>query len=307
MTRPESLFNVLILALSFILAVGLWYMITVRESLEAQTEVQLTYRGMPEHLMVYDGLLKSFNVHLRGPKALIKALEKKTLSYSVELSTLHRGTNIIPLAAPASLIGGRALDVTALVPNRLVLEAETVVERVVPLDLKFASSAVAQAIKAERLSAEPSDITVRGPESMVRKITDLKLEVPIDVEAGPGDHMLMLSVNVPQHVTSVPGTVRVSYVVSGKRSRLEVERTPYPDVRNTQHYQISPRKVRLQVELPESLVANKAYLDKIRVVVDVRAVLAGESRVVKPSVELPDGARLEGMVPNVLHVTNNEK
>ncbi|MDR2695649.1 MAG: hypothetical protein LBC79_04640, partial [Deltaproteobacteria bacterium] len=73
-----------ILLLSFALACGLWYAVTVRDRLEVQAEVTLNYRGMPEQLMVRDGMLKSFTVQVRGPRELIKSLDTRMLTHLVD-------------------------------------------------------------------------------------------------------------------------------------------------------------------------------------------------------------------------------
>ena len=305
--RTEIKVNWQILALSFALAAGLWYVVTVRDRLEVQAEVSLHYRGMPENLMVRDGLLKSFTVQLRGPKEMVKCLDTKMLSYSVDLSDLHRGTNLIPLAAPYTLVNSRALDVMGFSPGHLSLEVESVLERTVPLDLRFTLPALAQALKAENLRAAPPTVTVRGPESEVRKLTSLPLEVPIDPDATENEYERSLSVGTHAQVTVSPGTVRVYYSMAGKRSVINVERTPLANIKNRQRFKIVPAKVALTVELPESLAANKSYLDKIQGLVIVHSVTATSSLKIKPVVELPEGARLVSINPTELTVTNTGK
>ncbi len=307
MTRPEININWQILALSFVMAVGLWYAITVRERMEMQAEVSLTYRGIPDNLMVVDGLLKSYTVQLRGPRELVRALDTKTLSASVDLSVLRRGTNVITLSPPSVLVNSRALDVMGLSPNRLTLEVEAVMERTVPVEPRFNSPQLAQALKAENLRTIPAGVTIRGPESVVKKVNSLSLEVPIDPQSEVGEREFTRPVAAPPQVSCSPGVVQVRYSISGIRGQLDVERTPAVNVRNAQNYHVVPGKVQLRVELPETLTTNKAYLDKIRVVLDVQSVPPGGRRIIKASVELPEGARLLGITPTTLTVTNTSK
>jgi hypothetical protein len=304
MTFPSIRVNAQVLALSLVLALGLWYMVTVRERLEVQAEVSLNYRGMPENLMVREGLLRSFTVQLRGPKTLIGNLDTRKLSYSVDLSSLQKGVNTITLSAPSRLTESRAISVTALFPDRFTLEAEAIMERTVPLNTKFKAFGLAAMLKAENLRAVPGSVTIRGPESLVKKTASITLEVPVDPEASAGDHERSLSVNTPPHVTASPGTVTVRYSIAGTRLRLELERTPLIGADDAQRWLVVPKKVLLLVELPEALAANKSYLDKIRVLVDTGALPPGGKSSVKPSVEIPEGARLLGISPGELSVTS---
>jgi YbbR domain-containing protein len=306
MTFLDMKINWQILLISFVLACGLWHTVTVRDRLEVQAEVTLNYRGMPEHLMVLDGMLKSFTVQVRGPRELVKSLDTKMLTYAVDLAHLRRGTNVIALDAPRAIVESRALDVMGLAPNRLVLEAEDVLESSVPLEARFSAPALAHALKAENLKVVPASISLRGPESVIRKMHSLRLDVPLEPTA-TGDYRLPLSVGTPPQVTAAPGTVLVSYSVAGKSVVVELERTPFLDAKHAPLYRITPRKVALTVELPEGLRNDKSYLEKVRVVMDAQALPPSGSAEVRPSVELPEWARLVGISPVKLDVTKSGK
>jgi hypothetical protein len=268
--------------------------------------VALNYRGMPEQLMVRDGMLKSFTVQVRGPQALVKGLNAAMLTYSVDLSLLRRGTNVIALAAPRAMLESRALDVMGFVPNQLVLEAEAIMESSVPLEPRFSVPALAQALKAGNLRVSPASVSLRGPESAIRKITSLKLEVPLE-PAVAGNYQLSLPVSTPPLVTATPGTVLAHYSVAGGRGLVELVREPFVDAKDSRSFRITPNKVTLTVELPEWLMSNRNYLEKVRVVIDAKSLPLFGSGEVKPSVELPEGARLEGISPVKLNVTKSGK
>jgi hypothetical protein len=293
-----------ILLLSFALACGLWHTVSVRDRLEVQAEVTLNYRDMPEHLMVLDGMLKNFTVQVRGPRELVKSLDTKMLTYAVDLAQLRHGTNVIALDAPRAIVESRALDVMGLVPNRLVLMAEGVLESVVPLEARFSDPELAHVLKAKNLQVAPASVSLRGPESVIGKMRSLRLDVPLEPTA-TGDYRLPFSVSTPPQVTAAPGTVLVSYGVVDNRVLVEFERTPILDARHAPLYRITPRKVALTLELPEGL--DRSSLEKIRVVIDANELPPSGSAEVRPSVELPKWARLVGISPVKLDVTKSGK
>ena len=306
MPFPDIRLNWKILLLSFALACGLWYTVTVRDRLEVQAEVSLNYRSMPENLIVREGMQKNFTVQLRGPRELVKNLDTKMLTYAVDLSHLRQGTNIIALSAPFTTAESRALDVMGIVPNQLVLEVEGIMENTVPLEPRFSVPALAQALKAENLRVSPNAITLRGPESLIKKMNSLKLDVPLEPNA-TGDHQLSLPVGTPAQVTATPGAVVVRYSITGKRAVAELERAPLLDAKNSQSHRITPQKVLLTVELPEGLISSKSYLEKIRVVINAKDLPLSGAAELTPAVELPEGARLVGISPARLNVTKNGK
>ncbi|MDE7063916.1 MAG: YbbR-like domain-containing protein, partial [Desulfovibrionaceae bacterium] len=89
--------NWLILALAFLSALLMWYTVTVRDRLEVQLEVRLDYRGVPENMVVVDGLINKMSIRLRGPEALVRSITPQNLNQVVNLSKLKKGTNVIPL------------------------------------------------------------------------------------------------------------------------------------------------------------------------------------------------------------------
>ena len=296
-----------ILLLSFVLACGLWYGITVRDRLEMQAEINLSYKNMPENLLVREGLGKNYVVQLRGPRELIKNLDTKTLSHVVDLSVLRPGSNSITLGAPRALVESRAIEVMAIYPPVLVLEVEQELEKSVPLELKFASPSLAQALKVDGLLANVDAIVLRGAESLLKKVTKIAVEVPIESDVTQGKVELVVPVPAPAQLAAQPDVLLVSYTVVGTRTLLELERVVLTDARNPRSYTIDPPKLRLQVELPESLATNKNYLAKIRVVAAVQNLLPGQSQIIKPLVELPEGAHLAGISPTELKIGNTAK
>jgi hypothetical protein len=187
-----------------------------------------------------------------------------------------------------------------------VLEAEGIMENVVSLEPVFSIPVLAQALKAENLQVAPASVSLRGPESEIRKIQRLKLDVPLE-PAAMGDYQLLLPVTTPAQVTATPGAVLVRYSIAGVRVSLELEREPLLDAKISQPYLVMPQKMTLTVELPAGLKDDKRYLEKIRVVIDAKDLPLAASGEVKPSVELPPGARLVNISPGKLEVTKDGK
>jgi hypothetical protein len=210
---------------------------------------------------------------------------------------------VIALEAPLTLAESRALDVMGLVPNHLVLEAEDILESVVPLEARFSDAELVHVLKAGNLQVAPASVSLRGPESAIKKMHSLRLDVPLDPTA-TGDYRLPLSVNTPPQVTALPGTVLVSYSVVDRRVVRELERTPILDAKHAPLYRVTPRKVTLALELPEGL--DKNALEKIRVVIDAKDLPLSGSAEVTPVVELPKWARQVGP-PVKLDVTKTGK
>ena len=117
--------------LSLAFAVGLWYVVTGSAQVEADVAVRVEYRGLPPGLLVDEGMIS--NVRLRGPAELLRSLHDRDLTYTVDLSEVKRGANVI-LLEPGRLLDFKAYEVVNSRPNRLVLEVDAQAEKIVPLE-----------------------------------------------------------------------------------------------------------------------------------------------------------------------------
>ena len=91
--------HLLSLLVAFAVAVGMWYVVSVRDRLEVQLEVGIEYNGIPSGLVVTDGLVSKVQVRLRGPEILLRSISSRSLTEAINLSNIKKGTTIVPLTS----------------------------------------------------------------------------------------------------------------------------------------------------------------------------------------------------------------
>ncbi len=108
------------LLISIIAATGMWYVVSVRDRIEAQFDVFIDYYGIPQNLMVTDGLIKKISIRLKGPETLLRSIPKQHLNQQVNLSEIKRGVNIVPLSPDNLQRSFRASKASSLARRRAV-------------------------------------------------------------------------------------------------------------------------------------------------------------------------------------------
>ena len=93
--------TVLFALLSLVIATGLWYLVVGRDHVETQVELRVEYRGLPEGLIIREGMVNHISVRLRGSAELLRNLHSRDLVYTVDLSGVQRGATALPMAAPS--------------------------------------------------------------------------------------------------------------------------------------------------------------------------------------------------------------
>ena len=184
--------HLLSLLVAFAVAVGMWYVVSVRDRLEVQLEVGIEYNGIPSGLVVTDGLVSKVQVRLRGPEILLRSISSRSLTASVSLrgpegvissiNNLPLGIRLDPKAAGTTVEQTLLLDTPSLVTSNpasvkvqyTITSGRTVVSRRCKISV--------EAQNASQFTVEPShvEVMVEVPEALARNSSYLKrLEVMV--------------------------------------------------------------------------------------------------------------------------------
>ena len=166
------------LLVAFLLALGLWYTLNAREQIERVVEVRLDYKGLPPGLIVTGGQLNKVSVRLRGPQELLRSMTNREISYTMDLSGVTPGKNVIPLTTgenkPPEL---RAYEVLEVTPSRMILEVDKIMETNLPVKVALRASPAASSVRLKDLVVDPPQVTVRGPASVIASMKEIQAEI----------------------------------------------------------------------------------------------------------------------------------
>lgn len=296
----------LLLLLAFLAACAMWYTVTVGDRVDAQIDIRLDYKNVPENLIVMDGLLNKVTVRIRGPQTLLRSINPQDLSQVINLSRIKKGSNVIPLVPEKLDSNIRAFEVVEVVPPRLTLEVDALVERTLSVKPVLKSLLTGSALTVDNTTISPPNVLVRGPESLLGAMRTVNLNIPLDPNAVAGIHSQMFALDLPSLVTANPGAVKVEYTITSGRKELALQRDVIIDTPDKRHYTVVPANISLRVEIPEALLKNNTYLNKARLTVTPPLMKGGSTERVPVRVELPDGMRLVEPVQSSVNVTRNK-
>ncbi len=266
--KTEKSFKSLYFILSLAAALTLWYTVNAREQVERVIEVRLDYKGLPPGLVVTSGQINKLEVRLRGPLELLRSLAGRELSYTVDLSGVTRGNNVIPL------VGGRppewrSYQVMEVTPSRLTLEVDNILERKLPVKAEFRASPLVPSLRMEDVRVTPSQVTVRGPAAEVGSLRRLTVEVPADLSAEGKQVTAEAAVLAPPSVEVSPTTVTVQRRLVIQRRNISLQRDIITEWAPDWNMFILPSQVNLVVSVPRSAINDAGYLAQIQAWVDV--------------------------------------
>ncbi len=298
-SRKNSILpHIISLLVSVIIATAMWYTVSVRDRIEAQFEVTINYVGIPKNLIVTDGLINKVTVRMRGPQTLLRGVENQRLNQKIDLSMIKKGVTIVPLSTERLAAYYRAFEVLDVQPPRIVVNADLVVERSVPVQPVITSSLRSGVLTVENVVVTPPQVILTGPESVVSEISSLRLPVIVDPKAAGMSVDQTLPLDSPGLVSVNPRTVRVTYTITS--GRVEVTRNYKVQITSERpsRYTVEPAEIPLTVEVPEALVKSTSYLTSLK-------VNASPPVDLEPGV--PAEVELHYMIPDGMIVRNRPK
>jgi YbbR domain-containing protein len=250
------------IAIALALAILTWYLLTGREKVEAWVDMSVEMTNAPEGLTIRKGLVSKIEVRVRGPKGLVRSLDRRKWTYSLDVSKLKVGENLVDIdreRIPLSM----AYEVVEVKPSRLILTVDRVSKKEVPVIAEW-RGALRPDFRLIEIKTEPELVEVRGAERQVRQMTQARVLLQLDFEDPPSLWSEDVPIKLTEGVEANPGQVKVSLrfgpEIKTAWVRVPVRLETSPDL----SAQSSQKFVRVQVEAPvASLREAEAGLEPI--------------------------------------------
>lgn len=295
--------HLLSMLLALLCAVGLWYQVSVRDWLEAQIEVNLDYIGIPHNLMITEGLINKLVVRLRGPETLLRTVTRGYLNQTVDLSSIKRGSTVVPLGTEHLDARFRAFELIDVQPPRIVVKADNIMERVVPVRAVVESPLHSGALTVENVGVTPATVLLRGPEGIISQVSHVPLVIMLDPKAAGTTVHRTIALDTPSLVTPSPASVRVQYTITSGRTVLTRRCKVIVLGDQRRKYTVEPSELDVQVEVPDALAKSQRYLNEMEISVAVPDIGPGESARVPLHFRLPEGMTLLNPLAEEVTVT----
>ena len=305
--KKNILPHVIAVLVSVLIATAMWYTVSVRDRIETQFEVSINYTGIPKNLIVTDGLINKVTVRMRGPQTLLRGINSQRLNQQIDLSMIKKGVTIVPLSTEHLAAYYRAFEVLDVQPPRIVVKADEVVERIIPVQPVITSPLRSGALTVENVVVSPPTVTLTGPESVISEINALRLPITLDPKLAGTTVSQSLPLDTPGLVTATPKNVQATYTITSRRSVIQRAYRVEIVSDKPARYRVSPREVKISVEVPDALARSNSYLSSVQLSVVPPATLEPGVPVSVPlNSRLPDGMSMVEC-PETVEITLREQ
>ncbi|MBO4318052.1 MAG: hypothetical protein J5855_07245 [Mailhella sp.] len=272
------------LLMALLLACGLWYMVVGRDQVETQMEVSLGYRGLPSSLVVTSGLRNSVTVRLRGSAELLRVLQNRGASYTVDLSGIVQGDNSVRINIDRAA-EYNAFDIVSISPNRLRIRADALFTKEVGLTPRLAeldAASQARDLEVTGVRVEPEKIQLTGPRGYVDRVSEMTVDYDPNRNPEVGDYRIPVQLPIPEQVTSDAQIAELIYSVRQASGTVMVTRDvvilrkeepaglPVLDENRRTAFEYEPKTVIVVLNIPKSKMLSQSqgdpdYMDQVMV------------------------------------------
>jgi len=192
-----------------------WFMINARQGGIQTVMAQVKFHGLPENLVLKDGLPAELEVQLKSLSAIFSTSSKTDVAADLDLSALHEGVNSISVDYKAFQLP-LGVSVVKVTPAVIKVVAEKRVYREVPVALNKAGR-LPKNLRLRSVSIEPAVVSVLGSESDVIRVRQVLTE-PFDLSAVKKSQAVELMLQLPSNQIQFKDSesVKVKIAVSGR-------------------------------------------------------------------------------------------
>ncbi len=302
--------------LSLLVALVVWFQVTVGADFTTTANVPIRYSGTMRGLMVADVLPDHVTVRMHGSgKALLawsmgKQPAQKGRFVFVDIGSLPAGKHVVNIRPDQVSLGAEGLEAERIVENdRFEVAIDIRARRTVSVRTdSLPGLKIQDGVTVMRDPvADPKYVTIEGPESIVRSVSSVAVSSLTKHELTLADTVLLATIaaEINPFVTVSPRTVNLHFDVE-QLSELVFEGVPvrakdFPANR----FAFEPDSLTVTVHGPESILSRLRPRD-IRVTVPYRSFLEqaeNGGNAVKPVISFPKGITAAKLEPEKIRIT----
>jgi YbbR domain-containing protein len=279
MTNPNS-FSILSfrnltgLVLFFFIGIGvflLWPYVSIQE---ADVFIPVDSEKIPEGLIITNGPFTGIEVHVRGPKSIIRTLSDLKIRYTIDLSAVNIGVNIIPIhQARIPLPNG--ISILKINPDSITVKVENEIKKKLPVNISLTGKP-AKGFMVVGAEAKPTSVTLRGSEETLGRM-DKVLTKPINIKGLSGSFKREVTLDLAENLNLVDSSkiILATVMINEQLTTITFDNIPVQGDGCLYVYRITPPVITIKVKGPVNVIEKLYGTNGVQVYVDLKGLKPG--------------------------------
>ena len=205
--------------ISLVFAVALWWVISHDPPAAVELAVPIEFHRIPANLEISSLNIPEAQVMVSGPERIIHQLRAQEVHVEVDLRDMKPGQRTFDLTDQQVRVP-RDLRVVQVTPRQLRLEFDQGATRMVEVRPRVIGT-FADGYQIEKVTAEPSMVTVAGPKGRVEKV-EAAITDPVDASGNVGRSTFVTNAYVADPLVQLVSPTPIHVTVIMERGGVEV-------------------------------------------------------------------------------------
>ena len=219
--KNKYFFEINVLLVAFMFACGLWYIVVGNAHVESNIAVRVEYRSLPTKFVTAEDTTNTINVRVRASGELLQNLTNRDLYYSINLSKIERGANVIPIEI-GTMVDFKGVDIINVDPTYVVVEVDTIATKTIPIKINF-TGMENKDLEIRNIAISPAVVNIKGPTAMLRDLEYLPMVFDLNKMKKIGSHSRPLQLVVPGHLSVDTPVATLSFDVVAKKTPAKID------------------------------------------------------------------------------------
>jgi YbbR domain-containing protein len=293
----------LLLLISFVVSIFLWFYVLNSEPLEIEKEITLVLIP-PTGKAVNVTVPNKVKVKILGSRAFVQKLNFNEEKIVVDLKNYPKNKDAFAVTFDSTMLtlpfGVKVLDIS---PKQLMVSLDREIKKYVPVRVKLIGN-IGKDLKLVQKDFSPKKIFITGPHDVIKSVGKLST-TPVDLSNLEGDGSLKVSLD------AVDGRVKIKdepviefrYKVKPNKANLTLKNVKIKFLTSRGRFKSSRSEVALDVLISDDR-AKSIKKSEIVVIADIPDGTKGKVKI-KLRAQVPEGVHLLKIHPEYINVRLN--
>lgn len=249
----------------------LWPYVSIQE---ADVFIPVDTEKIPEGLIITNAPFTGIEVHVRGPKSIIRTLSDLKIQYTIDLSAVNIGVNIIPIQQ-ARIPLPNGISILKINPDSITVKVENEIKKKLPVKISLTGKP-AKGYMVVGAEAKPMSVTLRGSEDTLGRM-DKVLTKPINIKGLSDSFKREVTLDLVENLKLVDSSkiILATVIINEQLTTITFDNIPVQGDGSLYVYRITPPVITIKVKGPVNVIEKLYGNNGVQVYVDLKGLKPG--------------------------------
>jgi len=266
--------NLIGLILFFFIGIGMYLLWPYASIQEADLFIPVDSEKIPEGLIITNRPFTGLEIHVRGPKSIVRTLSDLKIRYTVDLSEIKIGVNIIPIHQDQIPLP-KGISILKVNSDSITVRVENEIKKELPVNISLTGKPV-KGFTVVGVKAEPMSVILRGSEDKLGQMDKVSTK-PINIKGLSGSFKKEVALDLVENLTLVDASkiILANVFIKERMTTKIFDNIPVQGIGSLYEHRITPPVITITVKGTVNMIEKLHGSNGVQVYVDLKELKPG--------------------------------